>query len=185
MTRYIKRTKHPLPNPLGRDWEGPHGPNGHERDLPDAVQELMREGATVLRIDPGAYYVLTPIAEGGSHLADLLADADPWQAAKLRLDPDAEFVLVPRAAWDKALAKAEGEEPRDLSLLPTPMAHDTSAAHWGRSNPTLSDVVTDLLPTPTASDRFGAGRSKTARGGDNLRTVVADLATPKLRPGPS
>lgn len=44
----------------------------------------------------------------------------------------------------------------------------------------LDDVVASLLPSPTASDNFGAGRSDFRTGGDNLRTAVALLPTPTV-----
>lgn len=40
-----------------------------------------------------------------------------------------------------------------------------------------------LLPSPTASDRFGPGRTEAREGGDDLRTAVSLLPTPKATDG--
>lgn len=64
-------------------------------------------------------------------------------------------------------------------LLPTPRATDGTKGGPGQTatqgGPSLPAVAA-LLPTPTASDRFGAGQH--GDGGQDLRTTIALLPTP-------
>lgn len=64
------------------------------------------------------------------------------------------------------------------SLLATPTA---SIAMGGRPQDSKGkrDLRLDLLPTPTASDRFGAGQH--GDGGADLRTTISLLPTPMAR----
>lgn len=84
-------------------------------------------------------------------------------------------------------------------LLPSPAARDGadrnegSPEFWANRWATRPDRVgkgiplgaaVNLLPSPTASDHFGAGRAPEKQGGDNLRTVIATLLpTPKATDG--
>lgn len=66
-------------------------------------------------------------------------------------------------------------------LLPTPSTSDAKTAGdvqkriEGGHQINLADQVVSYLASPTASDRFGAGRSPNREGGDNLRTQIANL----------
>lgn len=82
-----------------------------------------------------------------------------------------------------------------VDLLPTPDASMSTRggllspamtlrriADQSRSS-NLDDVVASLLPSPTASDMFGAGRAAGVQGGNNLRTTISLLPTPKATDG--
>jgi hypothetical protein len=81
---------------------------------------------------------------------------------------------------------------RDLALLPTPQARDgdhssrsmsraTAERRYAQGKRNLDDGIALLLPTPTASDRFGAGDH--GEGGPDLRTTIALLPTPRASDG--
>lgn len=60
-------------------------------------------------------------------------------------------------------------------MIPTPLASD-AGPRGGTTGYGLRDWSRALLPTPTASDRFGAGEH--GEGGQDLRTTITLLPTP-------
>lgn len=72
-------------------------------------------------------------------------------------------------------------------MLPTPMTSDwkgSAPADWERTSPQLR-AVDQLLATPTTSEATGAGNGPNKTGGNNLRTQVAMLPTPRATRGGS
>lgn len=69
-------------------------------------------------------------------------------------------------------------------MLPTPRASDGAKGGPNQRGSSgdlmLPAAVMSLLPTPTASDRFGAGNH--GDGGADLRTTIALLPTPVTEP---
>lgn len=82
-----------------------------------------------------------------------------------------------------------------VNLLPTPDASMSTRGGMlspaaalrrvgdnGRST-NLDDAVAALLPSPTASEMFGAGRTDKREGGNDLRTVISLLPTTRASDG--
>lgn len=80
-----------------------------------------------------------------------------------------ELPMWVRPTDDNESSSSPGE------LIPTPL-HSDAGPRGGTTGYGLRDWSRTLLPTPTASDRFGAGEH--GDGGADLRTTVSLLPTP-------
>lgn len=131
----------------------------------------------------GALFGVPLAAAGKWPPAGMVRDGQVWEMPAQACGASSPTLPTPRASDTGTPGRRASEGWRPplsqvlLDLLPTPTARDAKrGAGWGDQPGRPLSEVAAMLPTPRASDRNGAGGH--GDGGPDLRTTVALLPTP-------
>ncbi|QGZ17177.1 DNA methyltransferase [Arthrobacter phage DrYang] len=146
-----------LLTPVAAEGVKPSNTMGVNRRLSTGQLFLTNQVVTIMGLDPSEQDKILPTPRA----SDGLAGPDPLERPE-RMDDIATRV-------------------KRITLFPTPTTQETKSgpSQANRNTPPLNHVVTDLLPTPIASDGKGTGPADAKRETVQLRAITELLPTPK------